>query len=103
MSHGRDFGITLKASFFLGTLRPLDRFLLVIELLKEELPSIEEALKGEIVIIIEKGPIPNNLEINECVLLLQKLFGLSLKEAIKKASTIMKIPKKQIYKKFIND
>lgn len=57
-------------------------------------------LKGELVLVIEKGKIPDDITMEECVLLLQSTHGLSLKEAIVKCSKIKNIPKKNIYKLF---
>jgi len=55
-------------------------------------------LKGEIVLAIEKGKIPEDLNIEECITLLQTTYGLSLKEAIEKGSKIIKTSKKNLYK-----
>lgn len=55
-------------------------------------------LKGELVLVIEKGNIPDDVELEECVLLLQNTFGLSLKEAIEKTSILKKTSKKTLYK-----
>jgi 16S rRNA (cytidine1402-2'-O)-methyltransferase len=57
-------------------------------------------LKGEIVIVIEKGNIPDDVSIEDCVTLLQSMHGLSLKEAIEKTAKIKKISKKPLYKIF---
>ncbi len=57
-------------------------------------------LKGEIVLVIEKGNLPDDLSIEDCVILLQNMHGLSLKEAIEKCSKIKKMPKKTLYKLF---
>ncbi len=59
--------------------------------------------KGEIVLVISKGKIPDDLTAEELVSLLQKNFGLSLKEAIKKAAEMLGIPKRNVYQKFHND
>ncbi len=57
-------------------------------------------LKGEIVIAIEKGELLHDISIEECVKLLQSLYGLSLKEAIKMGANLKNISKKIVYKKF---
>lgn len=57
------------------------------------------SIKGEIVLVIDKGDIPD-VSIEDCVILLQNSFGLSLKEAIEKAAIIKKISKKELYKIF---
>ncbi|MBI5272437.1 MAG: 16S rRNA (cytidine(1402)-2'-O)-methyltransferase [Chlamydiia bacterium] len=57
--------------------------------------------KGEIVLVIAPGKPPmESLEIEECVHLLSTLLGLSLKEAIKQAAHLLKLPKQDVYKKF---
>ncbi len=60
--------------------------------------------KGEIVLVIaprdatgEPPDLPMDLE--ECVELLQEIHGLTLKEAIKEAARLLKIPKSAVYKK----
>jgi 16S rRNA (cytidine1402-2'-O)-methyltransferase len=59
--------------------------------------------KGEIVLVIEGGILPQeNLSLEECIEMLQELHGLSLKEAIKTAAKLKKIPKRDAYK-YIHD
>lgn len=55
------------------------------------------SLKGEIVLVTQKGNLPEDTSIEDCVVLLQNM-GLSLKEAIDKCSKIKKTPKKILYK-----
>ena len=56
--------------------------------------------RGEIVLLIEGGLLPQEeLSVEETVTILQELHGLSLKEAIKAAATLKKIPKRDVYKK----
>lgn len=56
--------------------------------------------KGEIVLLINEGPTPDDLELEELVEMLQNDHGLSLKEAVKQAARLKKIPKRDVYKKF---
>lgn len=57
--------------------------------------------KGEIVLVIEEGVFPlEQLDLESCVQMLRELHGLSLKEAIKSASRLLKIPKGMVYKQF---
>ncbi len=55
------------------------------------------SIKGEIVLAVEKGSPIDDLSIEDLVSILQTLFGLSLKEAMKKTALIKKISKKKIY------
>lgn len=68
---------------------------------KEILAKIEtHPLKGEIVLLIDQGQMPEtDMPVEELVQILQKVHGLSLKEAIQKAAQLKKIPKKAAYKK----
>lgn len=59
--------------------------------------------KGEIVLVIEGGKIPDDLELEELVKMLQELHGLSLKEAIKQAARFKQIPKRDVYNEFHRD
>jgi 16S rRNA (cytidine1402-2'-O)-methyltransferase len=55
--------------------------------------------RGEIVLVIEGGTLPQeNLQIEELIEMLQELHGLTLKEAIKTAAKLKKIPKRDVYK-----
>jgi 16S rRNA (cytidine1402-2'-O)-methyltransferase len=55
--------------------------------------------KGEIVIVIAGGALPKeDLPLEELIEMLQNLHGLSLKEAIKTAAILKKIPKRDVYK-----
>ncbi len=56
-------------------------------------------LKGEIVLVIEKGRLKDDMPIEELVQILQNVHGLSLKEAIQKAAELKEIPKKIVYQK----
>jgi 16S rRNA (cytidine1402-2'-O)-methyltransferase len=56
--------------------------------------------KGEIVLVISPGEPPEMpLDLEECVELLRKVHGLTLKEAIKYAAKFLKCPKSVVYKK----
>lgn len=55
--------------------------------------------KGEVVLIIEEGPLPDDLELDELIAMLRKWHGLSLKEAIKLAAKCKQIPKRLVYRK----
>ncbi len=57
-------------------------------------------LKGELVLIINKGKIIDDLDIEESVKLLQTTYGISLKEAIKLSAKIKNISKRKIYQIF---
>ncbi|NGX56421.1 MAG: Ribosomal RNA small subunit methyltransferase I [Candidatus Anoxychlamydiales bacterium] len=59
----------------------------------------KKIVKGEIVFLIEKGEIIDNIEIDELIKLITQNFSLSTKEAIKIAAKIKNRPKKEIYKK----
>ncbi len=62
----------------------------------------EHPPRGEIVLLIEEGPPPNEpLGIEECVKLLQDLHGLSLRDAIRAAAKLLDIPKRDVYRLFI--
>ncbi len=55
--------------------------------------------KGEVVLVIEKSThFTDDLPLEETIDLLQQIHGLTLKEAIKTAAKIKKIPKKEVYK-----
>lgn len=56
--------------------------------------------RGEIVLVIEEGEVPDDLSIEELVQMLQELHGFSLKEAIKQAARWKDISKRDVYKKF---
>jgi 16S rRNA (cytidine1402-2'-O)-methyltransferase len=59
------------------------------------------APRGEIVLLIEKGTVPEEeFGLEELVQMLQELHGLTLKDAIKQAARFKKIPKRDVYKKF---
>lgn len=58
--------------------------------------------RGEIVLLISEGEVPDDLSLEELVEMLQELHGLSLKEAIKQAAKFKDVPKREIYKKFHN-
>ena len=59
----------------------------------------EHPPKGEIVLVIGPGDPPEMpLDLEECVELLREVHGLTLKEAIKKAAHLLKIPKSAVYK-----
>jgi len=59
--------------------------------------------KGEIVLLTEKGRLQEEeIPLDELLKLLQKKFGLPLKEAIKMAAKILNKPKSEIYKKTIS-
>jgi 16S rRNA (cytidine1402-2'-O)-methyltransferase len=57
--------------------------------------------RGEIVLLIGQGPLPSDLTLQELVEMLQELHGLSLKEAIKEAAHLQKVPKREVYKQFL--
>lgn len=59
--------------------------------------------KGEIVLVISQGEIPDDLNVEELVSRLREYFGLSLKEAIKQAAHLKGLPKRQVYEKFHKD
>lgn len=59
--------------------------------------------KGEIVLMIDRGEVPDDLSLEELVAMLRELHGLSLKEAIKQAARFKDIPKRDVYQKFHND
>lgn len=55
--------------------------------------------RGEIVLLISKGELPQeDLPLEEMIEMLQELHGLTLKEAIKMAAHLKKIPKREAYK-----
>jgi 16S rRNA (cytidine1402-2'-O)-methyltransferase len=55
--------------------------------------------RGEIVLVIEGGTLPQeDLPLEELIEMLQELHGLTLKEAIKIAAKLKKIPKRDVYK-----
>lgn len=59
--------------------------------------------KGEVVLVIEAGDMPDDLSLDELVQMLQNLHGLSLKEAVKQAAKMKHIPKRDVYKEFHTD
>jgi 16S rRNA (cytidine1402-2'-O)-methyltransferase len=59
-----------------------------------------QPVRGEIVLLISEGNPPDDLTLEELVEMLQKLHGLSLKEAIKQAARFKDIPKRDVYKTF---
>lgn len=56
--------------------------------------------RGEIVLVIGEGKIPDDLSLEELVDMLQQWHGLSLKEAIKQAAKMKGIPKRDVYRQF---
>jgi 16S rRNA (cytidine1402-2'-O)-methyltransferase len=59
------------------------------------------APRGEIVVAIAQRKAPEEeLSLEELVQMLQELHGLSLKEAIKEAARLKKIPKRDVYNQF---
>lgn len=56
--------------------------------------------RGEIVLVIGAGEVPDDLPLEELVQMLQDLHGLTLKEAIKQAAKMKHIPKRDVYKEF---
>ncbi|NGX33913.1 MAG: Ribosomal RNA small subunit methyltransferase I [Candidatus Anoxychlamydiales bacterium] len=58
-------------------------------------------LKGELVLVVNNGEIIDDLSIEECIKLLQSMYGLSLKEAMKVSSKIKNISKKKIYEQIM--
>ena len=63
----------------------------------------DNPIKGEIVCLLEKGEIPQDLSDEELVLLLKENFSLSLKESILMAKKLKKVSRKDLYKKFFNN
>lgn len=59
--------------------------------------------RGEIVLVMPEGKMPDDLDLEECVEMLRDLHGLSLKEAIKQAAVLKNLPKREVYKKFHKD
>ncbi len=64
---------------------------------KELLAHFAKEPKGEIVLVIAGGGILDNLTLEELIGMLQELHGLTLKEAIKVAAVLKKIPKREAY------
>jgi 16S rRNA (cytidine1402-2'-O)-methyltransferase len=59
----------------------------------------EKKVKGEICLMIAGGKIPaEEMELSELIPLLQELHGLTLKEAIKLAASLLGRPKSEIYR-----
>jgi 16S rRNA (cytidine1402-2'-O)-methyltransferase len=56
--------------------------------------------KGEVVLVIDQGPVPDDLSLDELVKMLQELHGLTLREAIKESARMKHIPKREVYNKF---
>lgn len=56
--------------------------------------------KGEIVLMIDKGDVADDMTLEEVVEMLQELHGLSLREAIKQAARFKDVPKRDVYQKF---
>ncbi|KKK76043.1 hypothetical protein LCGC14_2867660 [marine sediment metagenome] len=57
-------------------------------------------LKGELVLVVNRGEMIDDLSIEESVKLLQSMYGLSLKEAITASAKIKNISKKKVYEIF---
>lgn len=55
--------------------------------------------KGEIVLLIREGKMPDDLSSEELVSMLMEYFGMGLKEAIKQAAKIQGTPKREVYRK----
>ncbi|HSX13746.1 MAG TPA: 16S rRNA (cytidine(1402)-2'-O)-methyltransferase [Chlamydiales bacterium] len=53
--------------------------------------------RGEIVLVIAGGGIADGLSVEESIEMLQEFHGLTMKEAIKTAAVIKKIPKREVY------
>ena len=60
----------------------------------------EKGVKGEICLVIAGGKFPDEMPLDELVELLQELHGLTLKEAIKLAAKLKKMPKSEVYSHF---
>jgi len=58
----------------------------------------KEAPRGEIVLVLAPGVVPEELPMEELIVMLQELHGLSLREAIKAAAKLLKVPKRAVYK-----
>jgi 16S rRNA (cytidine1402-2'-O)-methyltransferase len=59
----------------------------------------KKKVKGEICLVIAAGDLPiEDLPLDELITLLQEEHGLSIKEAIKLAATLLKKPKSEIYR-----
>lgn len=57
--------------------------------------------RGEVVLLIEGGKMPEaEIPLDELIELLQELYGLSLKEAIKMGAKLKNIPKSDLYREF---
>ncbi|MBU6383265.1 MAG: 16S rRNA (cytidine(1402)-2'-O)-methyltransferase [Verrucomicrobia bacterium] len=54
--------------------------------------------KGEIVLLIRQGPVPDDTSPEELVSLLMEYLGMDMKEAIKQAAKMKGISKREIYK-----
>lgn len=59
--------------------------------------------RGEIVLVLSAGKGQDDGSVEEVVQMLQELHGLSLKEAIKEAAKLKKIPKRDVYREFHRD
>lgn len=59
--------------------------------------------RGEVVLVIGAGALPDDLSLDELVGMLQEMHGLTLKEAIKQAAKMKRIPKRDVYKEFHGD
>ncbi len=59
----------------------------------------EKGVKGEVCLVLAGGKLPSEeMPLDELIELLQELHGLSLKEAIKLAASLLKRPKSEIYR-----
>lgn len=63
----------------------------------------QEVPRGEIALILAEGEMPEDLSSQELVALLQQYQGLSLRDAVKMASKLQKIPKRAIYKETLKN
>jgi 16S rRNA (cytidine1402-2'-O)-methyltransferase len=78
------------------------KFEMRIQMQAEKLTSYlkKHPLKGELVLAVEKGKMPDNISLEESIKLFQTTYGLSLKEAINICAKIKKTSKKTLYKMF---
>jgi 16S rRNA (cytidine1402-2'-O)-methyltransferase len=64
----------------------------------------QKGVKGEIVLLIAGGKIPaETMALDELIELVQELYGVTLKEAIKLAASLLKRPKSEIYQAIHKD
>ncbi|MBN2479392.1 MAG: 16S rRNA (cytidine(1402)-2'-O)-methyltransferase [Parachlamydiales bacterium] len=61
---------------------------------------LKNPVKGELVLLVEKGEVVDNTSIEDTIELLKQNFALSLKEAIKLASKLKNCNKRKVYEKF---